>query len=1231
MFVVTGLHAADLEWRDFEGHRGAPLTIAPSGRVGFTEIASPSSGISFTNRLSDERSLTNQIFLNGSGVAAGDFDGDGLCDLYFCGLDSANKLYRNLGGWRFADVTSTARAACADQASTGCVFADIDGDRDLDLLVNGIAAGTRLFLNDGRGRFRERTDQAGLRDGKGSHSMALADIDGDGLLDLYVVNYRNDTMRDMPDLEFKVGVTNGVYRLISMNGQPASTPELKGRFTFDGAGGVLENGEADSLYRNLGGGRFTKLSWTDGTFLDESSAPIEIPYDWGLSAIFRDLNGDGSPDLYVCNDFQSPDRIWINDGNGRFRVPDRNAIRQTSLFSMGVDVADVDRDGQDDIFVADMLSREHARRQVQVMDARAFAQVRSNMGMRPQVSRNTFFHNRGNGTYAELARYSGIEASDWSWSPVFLDVDLDGYEDLLITTGHWRDAQHSDIARQIDEAKTRRAMSSQEELGLRRQFPRLDTPNVAFRNRGDLTFEEIGEAWGFDSQLISQGIALADLDNDGDLDVIVNSLNSGPTLYRNDSPGARIRVRLRGKTPNTSGVGATVRVAAPGLPAQQQEIICGGRYLSGDDCSRTFALRYSGDRANIEVTWRSGRRSVITGAPANHLFELDEAKALPNGSNRTVSAETPFFEDVSELLNHRHNEEPYHDFARQPLLPRKLSQLGPGVTWFDFNGDGFDDLLIGAGRGGRMAVFRNDGKGGFVRQRAKLLETPAERDMTTILGWRPSPSAIGLLIGSSNYEDGAMNAPAVREFSLVTGAVDENILRSSSSTGPLALADVDADGDLDLFVGGRVIAGRYPEPASSALLRNDNGKFRVDSKFGEALKRIGLASSALFSDLSGDGWPELIIACEWGPLRIFQNQNGNFLAWNPKIRWTSEDRLLGSLESLGALTGWWNSVAAGDFDADGRMDLVAGNWGRNTFQRQFLKKPLHLHYGDSDGSGNFALVESHFDSGLGKYMPRRDRNFLSAVFPMILDRFPTFTSFSTTGTSELLGTDLPPMRGVEAATLDSIVMFNRGDFFEARPLPPEAQISPVFGIAVGDLDGDGSEDLFLAQNFFGVAPSDSRQDAGTGLWLRGDGKGGFVATSASESGFALYGEARGAALSDFNHDGRLDLVVGQNLGETKLYRNARAVPGLRLILHGSAQNLQAVGATVRAVLDGGGFGPAQEIRIGGGYWSQDSNQLVLGSRAEIEAVDIRWPGGINERVPVPKSAIVISRTVPRTR
>ncbi|MBM3832138.1 MAG: hypothetical protein FJ403_02450 [Verrucomicrobia bacterium] len=1220
------LVAAALSWQQLEGHRRAPLVVPSAGKAGFTEISPAISGINFTNLLSEEKSLTNQIFLNGSGVAAGDIDGDGLCDLYFCGLDSRNALYRNLGRWRFADITATAGVSCAGQASTGATFADIDGDGNLDLLVNGIARGTRLFLNDGQGKFREATETSGLRGGSGSMSMALADIDRDGLLDLYVVNYRNDTMRDMPDPRFNLRVTNGVYQLLSFNGQPATTPGLANRFTFDRAGGVLENGEADVLYRNAGNGRFVPVSWTNGAFLDERGMPARTPYDWGLSAMFRDINGDGAPDLYVCNDFQSPDRIWINDGRGRFRALARPAIRQTSLFSMGVDFADVDRDGHDDFFVADMLSREHARRQVQVMDAVAFAQVRNTSDDRPQSPRNTLFRNRGNGAYAEVARLAGLDASDWSWCPAFLDVDLDGYEDLLVTTGHWRDLQHADIAREIDELK--KNLSAIDQLRLRKRFPRLDTPNAAFRNRGDLTFEDTRSVWGFDSRQTSHGMALADLDNDGDLDAIIHCLNDPPLVYRNDSSAPRVAVCLRGLPPNTRGVGAKVRVLTPALPAQSQEFICGGRYLSSDDFVRSFAAGNATNRLTIEVTWRNGRRSMITNAPANHVFELDESVALIAKPRDLDSETTPFFEDVSHLLGHQHVDEPFDDFARQPLLPRKFSDLGPGVTWCDFNGDGWDDLFIGAGRGGRLGVFRNDGQGRFVRQRAKAFEVPAEQDLTTVLGWRRNATNLVLLLGLANYEAGATNGPSVREFSVVTGTANEDLLRSASSTGPLALADIDQDGDLDLFVGSRVIAGRYPEPASSAMLRNESGHLRFDVDASRPLANIGLVSGALFADLTGDGWPELVLACEWGPLRIFRNERGKLVAWDVPLSGQSPGSSSIEQPTLAEFTGWWNSVAGGDFDGDGRLDLVAGNWGRNTSRQRFLSKPLHLYFGATRGAAGLALVEAYYDSASRKLVPARDWGALGAVFPRLRERFPNFATFSAAAIPEILDAGLLSMNGMSVASLDSVVLLNRGEHFDVRRLPVEAQFSPVFGIAAGELDGDGDQDLFLAQNFFGVAASESRLDAGCGLWLRGDGRGNFAASSPAESGFEIGGEARGVALADFNHDGRLDIAVGQNRDATKLYRNIRAEPGLRVHLEGSRENPHAVGAIIRPVFRGGSMGPTHEIRLGAGYWSQDSTDIIVGRVKDIEALEIRWPGGVIERVSVPAESPTILRRAP---
>ncbi len=1216
-----------LQWQAGSGFRSAAVTVPAEEKTGFTIQPPTQTGIAFTNWLAEDRYLTNQILLNGSGVAAGDVDGDGLCDLYFCGLDNANALYRNLGNWRFQDITASAGVACADQPSSGAALADVDGDGDLDLLVNGVGTGTRLFLNDGHAHFSEATRPAGLVGGTGATSLALADIDGDGDLDLYVVNYRTTTFRDEPPKRYSVATANGKFDLVAVDGRPVTAPDLRGRFSVNRETGVLENGEADVLYRNAGHGHFTPVDWTDGTFLDEDGKPMAVPYDWGLSAMFHDLNGDGAPDLYVCNDFHSPDRIWINDGKGRFRAIPRLAIRQTSIFSMGLDIADVDRDGHDDFFVADMFSRQHARRQVQLMERQPMVLPVGRLDDRPQYSRNTLFFNRGDGTFAEIAQYAGVEASDWTWCPVFLDVDLDGFEDLLCITGHVRDAQNIDIARRIDALTRSRKMSWAEQLRLRRLFQRLEVPNYAFRNRGDLTFAEISHAWGFDSLKVSQGVALADLDNDGDLDVVVNCLNDGPLLYRNDSTHPRVSVRLRGRPANTEGIGARITVSQAGLPVQSQEIVAGGRYLSSDQPVRAFAATSTDANLTIRVRWRSGQESGVAHARANRLYEIDEAGAGAAPVAAPPAEPQPFFSDVSNLIGHRHREELFDDFQQQPLLPHKFSQLGPGVSWYDVDGDGWNDLIVGSGRGGRLAVFRTNGKGGFTPFHTLALDAPIARDQTTVLGWQRAPGQVVLLAGSANYEDGRTNGPAVVQYDLGAQTADTSLPGQRSSTGPLAMADVDGDGDLDLFVGGRVIAGRCPEPASSLVFRNDGGALHLDSEASRAFADAGLISGAVFTDLDGDGFPELVLACEWGAIHVFRNERGHLTEWNPPLTWagiatnpapTSPPTPRPSF--LAELTGWWNSVAAGDFDGDGRMDLIAGNWGRNTKYQSHLAAPLHTYYGDLNDDGFVEILEAYADPDLKKIVPFRDWGTLAQSLPFILERYDSYTAFSTAGVSEILGDRMKQVKDLPVVTLDSVVLLNRQDHFEVRPLPREAQFAPVFGLAVADFDGDGREDVFASQNFFAVAPLTSRCDAGLGVWLKGDGAGNFDAVSAKASGLYVFGEGRGAAVCDFDHDGRVDLAVGQNGEATRLFHNRGGRPGLRVRLRGPAGNPQGVGAAVRAVYADGRRGPAREIHAGSGYWSQDSAEAVLGLPREARRLWVRWPAGAEELFTLPPQA-----------
>lgn len=1189
LFLCTAhaLRAEDRHWNQEQGFRWAALSLPPSGHTGFSRLPGAVTGILFTNRLAEFRSITNRVLLSGSGVAAGDVDGDGLCDLYFCGLDGNNALYRNLGNWKFEDITERAGVACPNLDCTGAVFADIDGDGDLDLLVTTLGGGLKIFLNDGHGNFKEVTEQAGVASKTGAMSMALGDVDGDGTLDLYVANYRPTTLMDRPMTQFELKMVDGRPVVATVDGQPATLPAYANRFVVTPAGKVLELGEGDVLYLNDGKGHFRPMSFTDGSFLDEDGKPLtDSPRDWSLSVQMHDLNGDGAPDIYVCSDLFTPDRLWINDGHGKFRALPRLSLRHTSAFSMGVDFADINRDGAVDFLVVDMFSRDHVKRQVQVAQAGRMYWPVGLVDNRPQFNRNTLQLNRGDGTFGEIGQFAGVPASEWSWCPIFLDVDLDGYEDILISNGQWGDFQNADIAARVEQLRASQRLNASELLNLMKLYPRLEAQNLIFRNRGDCTFEEVGAAWGFNALGISQGMCLADLDNDGDLDVVMNNLNGQAGIFRNETVAPRLAVRLKGLAPNTQGIGAKIKVLGGAVPMQSQEVICGGRYLSGDDPMRVFAAGTLTNQMTIEVTWRNGRQSLVKAAKANRIYEIEESGAAVVPENSPTKAKEPLFEDVSALIDHTHVDEPFDDFERQPLLPNALSQLGPGVSWFDVDGDGKEDLLIGSGRGGHLALYLNDGKGGFTRPDAEIWARQiVTRDQTTILGVGKQK----VLAGSSNYEDGLARGGAVKLYDAESRAVEDAVGGQASSTGPLALADVDGDGSLGLFVGGRVIAGRYPEAADSLLLKNENGKWVVRQKF----EKIGLVSGAVFSDLDGDGRPELILACEWGPVRVFRNEGGTFKEITAQL-------------GLAGYSGWWAGVTTGDFDGDGRLDIIASNWGLNSNYRTSREHPRTIHFGDLADRGIVDIVEAYYDPDMQKEVPDRGLKAVTAALPFLTQKWTSFEGYGRASVQDIYGEQLTKMATLEANTLQSVVFLNRGDHFEAVPLPKEAQFSPAFGVAVADFDGDGNEDLLLAQNFFAVNPDNARCDAGRGLVLRGDGHGSFIPMNGQDSGIKVYGEQRGCALCDYDEDGRVDIAITQNGNATKLYHNVGAKPGLRIHLRGAPGNPAGIGGKIRLIARGK-KGPVRELHAGSGYWSQDSAVAIMSLAEPATQIEVQWP------------------------
>jgi hypothetical protein len=1156
-------------------------------------------------------------------VAAGDLDGDGWPDLLFAAGPVPNRLYRNLGGGgplRFADETEAAGVAEAGSWCTGVSFVDFDGDGRLDIYVCRYDEPNRLYLNEstpGRLRFREAAAEWGLDLVDASLMAVFADYDGDGRPDLFLATNalyrkggrpaegvpmrRTETGWEVVapwDRHFKVGTIN------PLTGIPTFT----------------EAARPNRLFRNEGG-RFVETSTAAGL----RAVPTHTN-----GAVWFDYDGDGHPDLYVANDFADRDELYRNCGDGTFEEVAASVLQHTAWFSMGAAAEDFNGNGLVDLVVADMLPTTHYRQKVTMGEMGASFAAMYEEGLPLQSMVNTYFVNTGMGRFFEAAQMSGIAKSDWTWTVKSGDFDGDGRVDLYFPTGHTRDFNHSDYKGATPEDRI-----GKDDWDFFEDRPELREVDLAFRNAADWQFDRAERDWGLGLRpTMTYGAAIADFDRDGDLDLVTVALEDPPTLFLNQTAergvASHLLLRLKGRGANPWGLGTKVTVRTADGRRQTRTLLPHNGYQESDEPLVHFGLGEADRVASLELRWPSGRRQTFRDLAANRWLEIEEPEAdaedvavPPVGGDPEVPA--PLFRRAEGFAALAAPETPFDDFRRQPLLPHQHSQLGPGQAWGDVDGDGLPDLYLGGPKGqpGRLLLGRGvDDSGAPVfslRMRPPFTETTAYEDLGALFFDADGDGDLDLLVvsGSVECEPGDASLADRLYFNDGSGEFTHAPLHlppphggSHASGGVAAAADFDRDGDLDVFIGGRVVPGEYPVAARNRLLVNDGtGRFE-DRSADFGLAETGMVTAALWSDVDGDGWPDLLLAHEWGPVRLFSNRGGVL------VETTEEAGLAGA-------TGFWNSIAAGDFDGDGHLDYLVGNHGRNTKYSASPEVPELLFYGDVDGSGRKNLVEAKFDGGLSCVVPRRGLSCSSLAMPNLLRRVDTYEKWASSALGELYEqARLETALQLEATTLDTMVLRNDGQGrFTLHRLPRLAQIAPVFGIAVGDFDGDGRPDAVLAQNFLTAQQETVPYDGGLGLLLRGvpaspENPVGLAEIWPRESGIVVPGDGKSLGIVDYNGDGRPDLFFGINNAPPAVLVNEGSGAGepLVIILRGQKGNPTAVGARVRVEV--AGLPPqTAEVAAGSGYLSQGVPDLFFGwgRRGESEtdegSVKVRWPDG----------------------
>ncbi len=1154
---------------------GRPLAPRPfpQGKTMFVELPEAQTGVATDNKYDDPR-MKGDLYQEfetssvGTGIAIGDYDGDGLADIFVVSKTGRCWLFRNLGGYRFEDVTEKAGVGGTPGVWTqGATFVDINNSGRLDLYVCRYNAPNLLYINQGDGTFKEMAHAYGLDVVDSSVMAAFSDYDRDGWLDLYIA-------------------TN----ILNITTHPA--------------------GQRGYLFHNNRNGTFTNVTQAAGITGESQSH----------SATWWDYDNDNWPDLYVANDYGYPDRLFHNNRDGTFTDVMSRVMPHTSFSSMGSDLGDVNNDGFIDFLAADMAATSHVRDQHLIADARG--RTEQVAGAAPKYHRNALLLNTGTGSFREGAFLAGLAATDWTWSVRLEDLDNDGRLDLFVTNGFPRDPGADTVQRMM------RAETPAERVRIMYESPPQAEVHLALRNMGDLEFKNVSAEWGVGKKGVAFGAALGDLSGDGNLDIVYSNFHSGVTLLRNDcASGHVVNVYLRGTVSNRYGIGASVRVESA-LGTQLRQLTLSRGYMSSSEPMLHFGLGSDTSVARMVVTWPSGHVQTFENLGVDQRYTVTEPEgAIPIPRDR-APAPAQFAEVSRDTgLSLASREEDVDEVNVQRLLPFRQNPHGPALAVGDVFGNGRDDVVVGGTTQDTLRLLRAAASGPFTAADASAVPTGGTVDDGPVLLFDAAGAGrADLLVTKGGNSLPAGSAEYQPRLFLNDGrggfqpAAPDALPALPISAGAVAAADFDHSGRLGIFIGGRVQPGQYPLPPQSALLANRGGKFEdVTDTLAPALRAVGMVTSALWTDVDGDGWPDLLLALDWGGVRYFHNNQGKGLEdWSERAGFAS------------AGTGWWTSIAAADFNGDGRIDYVVGNVGLNTHFHADPAHPALLYSGDFKGGGT-QLIEAYYEGDT--LYPWRSRRDLGAVLPSVLKRFPTFDSYGRATLGEILGEDkLAKAQRFAATELRSGVFLSQADgTFRFEPLPRIAQIAPLQGMVAGDFGGDGHAGVYAVQNSFAPVTAIGRFDGGLSQLLRGDGRGHFEAVTPLASGLLVPGDAKALAVLDLGQDGWPGFLVTRNDNTTLAFRNA-GVAGhrpLRVALRGAAGNPTAVGAKV-TVEFADGSSESAEVYAGSGYYSQSPAACFFGypDANPPRKVRVRWPSGASSEHAVPAGSTTLTLSPP---